>query len=509
MAGLDVLSDALEVGNIIAQTPNPKGTAAQDNSGNAAASFAKVLGGKLDPTSKSKGHSSSIAGRDMAERKTAQDRDQDTQHSNRTGMQGYGNYVLPFLAQLTLQSDLPADKEANSEKDAGQGIGNLTAAELTLTKAMLKLITQAEDGVSAVKPQGDNLSLAELDKYKQVIAKLLEKLSGEITDISSKIPANLAGTGTTDLSQEMAKVVQGWLSLMDSSSETAPALGPKAEDIGQSAGIQTGLEALLTALDPKLSQGKESAGGINSFQKTRPILLQDEEGISDPSFVRSLASLLTHLKGSDQNSTAAQVKDAALLTRVQEKAEGISSSKGDGTQSSDVSGGKDSQNQNFSSVLGIVNNLVSANTDEGKTTAVPLWQQVSYALRDQIMNRPQDIKQLDIQLQPADLGKIQIDLRWENGQVHLQVQASQAATGQLLQNQLPDLRQALTNQGVNCGMLQMGLGGQGHQNSQGGGAAKTLKQAAGSADEENLDSIPAINSLIPGEEGVSQINVTA
>jgi flagellar hook-length control protein FliK len=168
---------------------------------------------------------------------------------------------------------------------------------------------------------------------------------------------------------------------------------------------------------------------------------------------------------------------------------------------------KDVQSPNSSAGIGIASNLVAANVAGGKTIAIPVYEQISAVFREQTMNKSQDLKQLDIQLHPADLGKIQIGMRWENGQVHLVVQASEAATGQLLQNQLSELRQNLMNQGVNCGSLQMGQGGERQQQSQGDESRRAFNQNTHS--NENEDIITFINPLSLEQDGSNRINVTA
>ena len=137
-----------------------------------------------------------------------------------------------------LQSDLPAGKEANSGNDVGQGALN----------SMLNLLSLATDevskstGMTAQTPQGDNPGITELDKYRQVIANLLEVLSGEITDNSSKGTAlSSVSAGPKDLSQEMAKIVQGWMMTTDEVSEEGKG------SIGQK-GIQPVLDALTSGM---------------------------------------------------------------------------------------------------------------------------------------------------------------------------------------------------------------------------------------------------------------------
>ncbi len=101
-----------------------------------------------------------------------------------------------------------------------------------------------------------------------------------------------------------------------------------------------------------------------------------------------------------------------------------------------------------------INSLDSKNTvsyDSGK-----VWEQVLDILKKQELNTNKNVKELSLHLQPAELGKVQISLRMENGQLHLVLNASEQATGTILQNNIQDLKNGLTQMGVACGTFQMG-----------------------------------------------------
>ena len=185
--------------------------------------------------------------------------------------------------------------------------------------------------------------------------------------------------------------------------------------------------------------------------------------------------------------------------------------KGDQADSSEFSGVKASHNQNLNQNVSIGSDakIVTSNVADGKTVATPVWEQISNVLREQVSSRNRELKELDIQLHPADLGRIRIGLRWENGQVHLQVHASEAATGQILQNQLTELRNTLTNQGVNCGMLQMGQQGRDQQHNQNHQGDQFQRTNDSYTDQiENEEQFPVVNLPSQGELN-NRVNVTA
>ena len=548
MAGINVLSDTLKVGSKLEKTSTSKGKDVADSPENAATGFAAMLGGRMTLNADPKGQNSK-AGQDSEKKQSTVEPVQSTQSPKGLGsMLGYGIFALPFLEQM-LQSDLPAGKEANSGNDVSQG-----------TETMLKLLSLASDevtaqsGMTTPKPQGANPAITELDKYKQVIADFLVALSGEITDKSPQgISLGSESTGTNNLSQDMAKIVQGWMTVADEVAnssfnkafdslqalfEASAAPFPKGTPLNPkkiqplldvlSAGIGTvshelnaKASTLLAALYPILSQGGKDAKTLQGVNG----MIDSEGGIIDPAAKESSEFFMKLVKGTDSDLVAAPVKDTAFLTNVQQKSDGMVSpkdkislisqgafreevQKADSMRSTEVSGTKDGQDQTASAGIGVAGNLVATNVADGKTVSVPVWEQISTAFREQITNRHQELKELDIQLHPADLGKIQIGMRWENGQVHLVVQASEAATGQLLQNQLSDLRQNLTNQGVNCGMLQMGQGGERQQqNPHGDESQKTFNQNTHPNEDEDL--IPLTNPLSLGRDEINRINVTA
>lgn len=525
MAGIHVLSDILKGGNKPEKISTSKGTELSGSPNSVAKVFATLLSGSMNSNVDSKGQNSKAA-QDLEEKQSAS-----VQNPNEQGsMLGYASFALLNSFQPMLQSDFPAGKEANSGNDVSQRIGDLAVANAPVVSgdiqlALLNLVSLASDEVSAQSgmttsnPQGVNPSVTELDKYRLVITNLLIALSGEITDPSlegNRLSQN--SPGTMDLRQEMAKLVQGWLLMAeDAGEETSgvvngqkgmqPLLEALAAGIGSGeSALNAKVSTLLAALYPKLSQGNEEAEGTKAAQGMKAMNL-DKGDIIDAVTKDGSETFLKQLKGTDSKPVASRAVDNAPLTNVQLKSEGMSTKKGDSTQSVETFGGKDVQSQNSSASVGALSNIITANVADGKTVAVPVWAQISSVIREQVMNPSQDLKQLEIQLHPADLGRIQIGMRWENGQVHLIVQASEATTGQLLQNQLSDLRHNLTNQGVNCGMLQMGQGGERQQNPRGDESQRTFHQDTSQNEGEEENSVS--NTLSLEQDGINRINVKA
>src|SRR5665648_579090 len=544
MTGISVLSNTPKGGHKLEKTATPKGQDLSDSPANAAAGFAAMLSGSMNSNVASKGQNSK-------DDQGSEEIDSDVApmpsepNPNLQGsMLGYSNFALSNLFQSILQSDLPAGKEANSGNEVNQGVEGLATGSLSLTIAPIvsgnkfelamlnssSLVSQggsASTGMTAQEPQGVNPGTPELDKYRQVIGDLLVALSGEIKDPSLKgSRLNLEGFGTTELRQEMVKLVQGWRTATDDVVEEGQAasgqkkmqplldvLMAKTSNINSNPELKAKAATLLTALNPFLEQEGETlkdgqaASGQKKMQPLLDVLMARTSNInSNPELKAKAATLLAALNPFLKQE-AETLKVPQGINDVKKSLKGNDLGQVATPAEAELSGNKEIKSQPSSVSVGVISNLVVANVAEGKTNALPVWEQISNVLREQVANKQLTVKELEIKLHPADLGKIQIGMRWENGQLHLVVQATEAATGQLLQNQLSNLRQNLTDQGVNCGMLQMGQGGERQQNPQGDASQRTFTQSSEPNEDENV--FPVTNPLSLGQGESNRVNVMA
>ncbi len=103
-----------------------------------------------------------------------------------------------------------------------------------------------------------------------------------------------------------------------------------------------------------------------------------------------------------------------------------------------------------------------ASPDMNSLVSGRVWDQVMGHLRKQEYSQ---VKELSIQLHPAELGKINVSVRIENGQVHLVINATEGSTSTFLQNNLAELRNGLSQSGIDCGTLEMGYNDSGQFSS--------------------------------------------
>ena len=122
-----------------------------------------------------------------------------------------------------------------------------------------------------------------------------------------------------------------------------------------------------------------------------------------------------------------------------------------------------------------------------KTSAEPLqiMEQLLDALKRQDWTPTKEVRELSIQLQPAELGKVNITMKLENGSLNLIFNTSEQTTGLLLQNSIQDLKNSLAQLGVTCGSFEMNY----QPDGQPGDEARPMEQyARDGIYSENYDS---------------------
>ena len=154
-------------------------------------------------------------------------------------------------------------------------------------------------------------------------------------------------------------------------------------------------------------------------------------------------------------------------------------------------------------------NRVSNAENPAEADPIRIWAQVVEVLKKQNI-KPPEVKQLSIQLRPAELGEVKISLKMENGRVHLTMVATEQATSSILQNSIPELRNGLSQAGIPCGDLEMGS----HSDNQKPAENRENRQhnpSDSSKSEEGKDSrlMPVEISYFPPSLSGSRINLSA
>jgi hypothetical protein len=92
--------------------------------------------------------------------------------------------------------------------------------------------------------------------------------------------------------------------------------------------------------------------------------------------------------------------------------------------------------------------------------------QVVHMIRQEAMSmQPYEVKEMTIRLNPKELGKLDLFMRMENGQLFVSIKAAEMGTGQLLQSQMQDLKQNLRDAGIDAN-VEMDFGDQAQEQQQ-------------------------------------------
>lgn len=380
-------------------------------------------------------------------------------------------------------------------------------------------------GMKPEQPQGNRFPQSELDQYKEVISNLLQGMSGEIKEVpqtkSDSVSSSMqqkaelvmhrlnTGLFTIDLDEQsslQASSVTG--EILEHVRETSSSTSNKAF-LGVPIDSQV-VSPLKNPDETQLSKGLIQADepldqAFRQMINPRPPL--DSQGIQEGPHgsgfsEEQVQSTPFSLPGKERSQESAWIKESF-----------------DVKIDSELKLDADEENPIFLHGEGLeeprlakenIRMLDKAGTKEN----LPIWAQVAREIHEKAFRVRPQIKELDIHLHPAELGQIRIFLSWEDGQVHLRMTASEPATGQALQSTLTELRGTLSQMGVQCGMLEMGLGNQSKNSrqQQGQEILQTLRENRD--DSQGIQSITSLESMSGGNSvesngAGSQINVTA
>lgn len=391
------------------------------------------------------------------------------------------------------------------------------------------------------QPQGKIFPQSELDLYKNVISNLLKEMSGEIKlKQQNQAEANPLAQQKSELAAQ--RYNSGLFITMDGEGQEPSVMATQAKtdtalmntvptdmtltDTAKTAAntfVQNNQGTLLAALSGKSKSDPDGTGsdetgldenqvkpGAGNGPEGRPaknpeILSLNQENSEDTILMKQeIAKSIASPHGVMEEKLAEGGLVPAKGTAVkglQDDEQPIETNKGNKSILPDVAAGNlTHQAKDIAQVQGKV-------ADKGDQ---PIWTQVARDIFDKAyLARPQ-LRELTIQLHPAHLGTINISMSWDEGQVHLRMVAADGGTGQILQQNLSELRENLTQLGIQCGQMEMGEqkeGAQEHQGRDGSGRSQESgDDALESFNSEELERILSNDEVIPG---ANRINIKA
>ncbi|HVJ49564.1 flagellar hook-length control protein FliK [Desulfitobacterium sp.] len=519
----------------------------EKNSGpdSAAMEFAAILGGWM-AQALGQGQDSGLQSSDPAGKEA---------NSGQTGFQGLEGMLgsLRMIAGLNLGSA------------SGQNQQGSDALMKAISPEIMTLLSQGNlqgdvtgPGMGSGQLQGGKSPLTELDQYRVLITQLLQDMSGEISKVSYK-PTDIQGL-LTQLSQELnlntssinadqsnfigAKLnVQSILGqLVESSLTQNTALAQTQPSFTQTVSNSLAVSKDQVPSETQIMNSNDIQKGIQSKASEQVtnvaqvvnLSAQSKEAVqSNPNIEKAVVQNLNPTQNIPLAQTQNTPQPGGLPTgnhllhmniQTETGQSGTGNEKKDLSGNGNITNSKASKTEGTNSTLGNFNlaNLTLISTaDVGNKTRVssnlPIWQQVAQELQANVLHQLPTIRELNIQLHPAELGQISINLTWDNGQVNMQMKASEAATGQILQNNFAELRESLSQSGVQCGMMQMGLSDSNQNFNQGRNQTFSSQSKNQNNQESNtslklddvrLDVLPTYG-LDQGLTQNNRINVTA
>ncbi|RJE48745.1 MULTISPECIES: flagellar hook-length control protein FliK [unclassified Dehalobacter] len=377
-------------------------------------------------------------------------------------------------------------------------------------------------------------TVSELSTYLQILQNLfpagMEATSGSNGDQNSSLVSGLALKGNDAawmmLGQALQEVLSSGAGQADKTMTNGEGLhlGNYLQAFGLKGISGSTADSLDPAeLDDILGYLKELSGKIVSqkdknYQATEP----SDTNAKLLNWLSDKLSLIQDKNRAD-NSTATAQNITTQNTTTQNTLSGVAAAEDSAKNKQNLSSsGNNSQNDSMDSSIDPNQILVSGDkTDVVLTSSATgvssvkaglvnpgaVWDQVLGILNKQDLNS-QEIKEISIQLQPQDLGKLNVSMKLENGQLHLIINASEQATGSLLQNNLQDLRNGLAQIGVSCGTLEMGYRQNDQQSSQDRNDYRSQQETALTLQEEASSILPVFTSYLTTNNQGNRINVS-
>jgi flagellar hook-length control protein FliK len=477
------------------------------------------------------------------------------QHNSDSAAMEFAAIFSGWVAQISgqgqnsgVQSHEPAGKEANSGQDAILGWNGLQALIGTI-KGYGNPLEVPEKGVQG----GDELG--GLEQVTQVLnqgmfeQELLRDVLGQSsksqTVLGTNIPVSLNSTEFKTVDSSHAQT-ENWtreatlLNLMDKLGDAHRTEKPE-QSLGRNS-LQSELDLykvviseLLKDMSGEIQEGiRVTPEALNTVQQKLEVALQrmdtsipvnfflPKQGRvqdlgSDESLVDQLKSRQPsggHVKGNREFSPFIYQRELVNLTLLQQP---ISDNLQESKDSSQLSiEEKDVQNlvTENTGILNQTKDSVHNSVRFENKTDLPIWAQVARDIHEKAFKTRPHIKDLEIQLHPAELGQIRLSLTWEDGRVHMKMSASEHGTGQILQSNLTELRDNLSQLGIQCGMIEMGLGDQ-QKNSRQHKEQEAQPQFQNNPEDsrgiQNITELESLSGsdLIQSQEASNRINVTA
>lgn len=362
-------------------------------------------------------------------------------------------------------NDKPQSKEVSSE-DAEKVVEE--------TKQIIKKVAETMDvSEEEVLTALENLGFAIVDIFEPAnMTDLVAELSGSIDAMSLVTDENLYQTLGT-LQDFVAKTNDSLMEELDLSQEAL------AEVLNQTEAL---VEQSTTEVDPFefIMQGGELTQ-TDETNVSEPLL--DEKADNTPELVGAKDYKVTTYKDGVAVTTSVKVDDTTGEQTAVVSEVGASDSENEDSSNKGMMGEEKQKSDSTASASVFTQNLQINNEntlifeDAGPAEAVPTNTQNAVEIAEQIMdsmkaNFKPEVTELEMNLHPASLGNVRVNLTAANGQVTAQFIAQNETVRSAIESQVVSLTQQLESQGVKIEAVEVTLAShQFESNTPNGGAS--------------------------------------
>ena len=353
-------------------------------------------------------------------------------------------YKKPMDIGMSKKVESPA---SNNVEDTKQYAQNGSAKDRVKESGINKVKdekTLSEDEMNAVEEAAEEIVsqvAKELNVSEEEVKAALETLGITVFDLGNVNQMVALFTEILGLSDGMQIVTNGDLFA------SLTSLTQSVNDVIQSvqSELQISVEELLAQLQEQITETSVADSGENADETQ---LVVETEATVDEEIEQTTISAKNVEEAVKVEVSQLEQKVVTLETSSTEMSQDGTSSEFQNRES-DNSDSKQNLNQNSFSVLSDVNQTTSIEVGEAQNISYSTFNDIMEQIGDYVKtNVTADVKQMEIQLSPANLGQVNINMVSKNGVVTAQITAENEMVKNAIESQVVQLKERLESQGV-------------------------------------------------------------
>lgn len=379
-------------------------------------------------------------------------------------------------------------KDVDTDSNAEDTI--IGKAEELLEKVAEKLGVSEEDVMAAMEALGMQMTdLLNADNMAQLVVKISgetdmmslvtnEELYGKLTEILKTVD-----TALTELQKNLSvtpEVLTGMIEELDTTAkQVIPESTPKDAKalLADAATAAIDDSADTAAVKTDVKAGTDAAADANAANTNKH---------SDSNEVKQTITVETKEEPSDKAQKNQQMQVQGKTTDIEKPLE-VGKEQNATREESGKKDGAAENNQTF--MQGILNKTAAA-AAQALETFVPLEKAVTESIMKQMMDYMKlhfsaNVTEMEIQLEPANLGSINLQVATKNGVITAQITAETEAVKKAIESQVVQLRENLNGQGIKIEAVEVTIASHEFERNLDQGAQSEQSKDADQSNKEN------------------------